>query len=101
MQLGFLGAVPNTATLLYDRLRFDLLLASSEYLDLSRPGRLDRTRLAQVRAAGGVADVIPLSTEQALWKNPTDHPARGGKRWQLTMLGIDPGRLDRTFLPPG
>jgi putative ABC transport system permease protein len=100
MQYGFLGALYDTATLLYDRLNFDLLLTSSEYLELSRPGTLDRARLAQARAVAGVTDVVPLSTEQALWRNPTDDPARGGKRWQLTALGVDPGRLHDTFLPP-
>ncbi len=101
MQYGFLGALYNTATLLYDRLDFDLLLTSSEYLELSRPGTMDRARLAQARSVPGVADVVPLSTEQALWRNPTDDPDRGGKRWQLTVLGVDPGRLGETFLPPG
>jgi putative ABC transport system permease protein len=101
MQLGFLGSVRNTATLLYDRLEFDLLLTSSEYLDMSRPGSLDRNRLVQAQAAPGVVDVLPLSMNQALWKNPTDDPDRGGKRWQLTLIGIDPGRLDALFRPSG
>ena len=37
-QLGFLGAVENTATLLYGKMRFDVLVTSGEYVDLSRPG---------------------------------------------------------------
>jgi putative ABC transport system permease protein len=101
MQYGFLGALNDTATLLYDRLAFDLLLTSSEYLELSRPGTMDRARLAQARSVAGVADVVPLSTEQAAWRNPTDDPTRGGKRWQITVLGVDPGQLGETFLPPG
>ncbi|OWK35623.1 FtsX-like permease family protein [Fimbriiglobus ruber] len=101
MQLGFLGAVRNTATLLYDRLDFDLLLTSSEYLDFSRPGNLDRERLAQARSAAGVVDVVPLTSTQVLWRNPTNDPARGGKRWAITVLAVDPGRLDATFLPRG
>ncbi len=101
MQLGFLGSVRNTATLLYDRLEFDLLLTSSEYLDMSRPGTIERNRLAQAQAATGVQDVLPLSMSQALWKNPTDDPERGGKRWQLTLIGIDPGRLEVLFNPSG
>ena len=36
MELGLLGGVGRTATMLYDNLNFDLLLLSSEYLDLSR-----------------------------------------------------------------
>ncbi|HVK18703.1 MAG TPA: FtsX-like permease family protein [Fimbriiglobus sp.] len=100
MQYGFLGALYDTATLLYDRLAFDLMLTSSEYLEFSRPGTMDRARLAQARSVAGVEDVVPLSSETALWRNPTDDPERGGKRWQLAVLGVDPGRLDETFLPP-
>lgn len=101
MQYGFLGALYDTATLLYDRLAFDLLLTSSEYLELSRPGTMDRARLAQAGSVAGVADVVPLMSETALWRNPTDDPTRGGKRWQISVLGVDPGRLGETFLPPG
>ncbi|HET6575356.1 MAG TPA: FtsX-like permease family protein [Fimbriiglobus sp.] len=101
MQYGFLGALYDTATLLYDRLAFDLLLTSGEYLEFSRPGTMDRARLAQARSVPGVADVVPLSAESALWRNPTADPDKGGKRWQLAVLGVDPGRLGETFLPPG
>ena len=63
MQLGFLGAVQNTATLLYDKLQFDLLLTSSEYIDLSRTGELSRGRLAQARAATATSAscLLPLA----------------------------------------
>ena len=101
MQLGFLGSVNNTATLLYDKMRFDILLTSSEYIDLSRPGSVDRERLAQARGVPGVADVLPVSFGMAMWRNPTDDPVRGRRRWQLAVVGIEPGHLDRVFLPPG
>ena len=100
MQLGFLGSVENTATLLYGKMRFDLLITSSEYLDMSRPGSVDRTRLAQAESAAGVKEVLPVSIGPGVWRNPTDDPARGRKLWQLSMVGIDPGTLDRVFLPP-
>jgi putative ABC transport system permease protein len=102
MQLGFLGATERTATLLYDRLNFDILVTSSEYLDFSRPGRVDRARLAQAAAVPGVERVLPFSTAQGLWRNPTareDDPKRGGRRWAIVMLGVAPGDLDRVFLP--
>ena len=100
MQLGFLGSVENTATLLYGKMRFDLLITSSEYLDMSRPGSVDRTRLAQAESAAGVEEVLPVSLGPGVWRNPTDDPERGRKLWQLSMVGIDPGTLDRVFLPP-
>jgi putative ABC transport system permease protein len=100
MQLGFLGSVENTATLLYAKMRFDLLIVSSEYIDMSRPGRLDRSRLAQARSGSGVADVVPMSMGMAMWRNPTNDPAKGKRNWQLSVVGIDPGQLDRVFLSP-
>ncbi len=100
MQLGFLGSVENTATLLYGKMRYDLLITSSEYIDMSRPGSVDRTRLAQAESAAGVKEVLPVSLGTGVWRNPTDDPQRGRKLWQLSMVGIDPGTLERVFLPP-
>lgn len=99
MQLGFLGAVRNTATLLYDKLDFDLLIASSEYIDLSRPGKVDRDRLAQAQAATG-GEAVALTLTTALWRNPTDDPDRGGRKWQITILAVDPASVGRAFRPP-
>ncbi|MGL6074118.1 MAG: FtsX-like permease family protein [Fimbriiglobus sp.] len=99
MQLGFLGATSNTATLLYERLQFDILILSSEYLDLSRPGSLDRLRLAQAQTSGHVAQVKALSTSQGLWRNPTNDPSRGGKRWAIMMLAANPADFEAVFLP--
>lgn len=101
MQLGFLGAVENTATLLYGKMRFDVLVTSGEYIDLSRPGNLSRDTLARAGGVSGVADVQPVSLGVAYWKNPTDDPEKGKKRWAITVVGIPPGELDRVFLPPG
>src|SRR5437773_2771849 len=70
VQLGFFVAVWRTATLLYDRLDFDLALTSVEYLDLFRPGSFPRARLAAVRALPEVRDVRPLSVGINTWRNP-------------------------------
>jgi putative ABC transport system permease protein len=101
MQLGFLGSVENTATLLYGKLRFDVIITSGEYIDLSRAGTLSRDTLARAAGVGGVADVQPLSVGTAYWKNPTADPVKGRRRWAITVLGIPPGDLDRVFRPPG
>ena len=42
MELGLLGGVGRTATMLFDKLNFDLIITSSEYLDMSRPGEIPR-----------------------------------------------------------
>lgn len=101
MQLGFLGSVQNTATLLYGKLRFDVLIASREYIDLSRPGAVRDDALAQAARVPGVAEVQPISVGTAYWRNPTDHPVKGRRRWTISVIGVRPGALDRVFLPPG
>ena len=51
MELGLLGGVGRTATMLFDKLNFDLLITSSEYLDMSRPGGVPA--LAAIAGASG------------------------------------------------
>lgn len=53
VQLGFLGAVRATATLVYDRLAFDVAVVSAEYQDLVRAGTFPRDRLVRVRGCRG------------------------------------------------
>src|SRR5438128_798426 len=81
MELGLLGGVDRTATMLFDKLNFDLFITSAEYLDLSRAGPFPRSRLAQARAAHGVKDVIPFSFSVVMWRLP---PTRG-------LFGSSPG----------
>jgi putative ABC transport system permease protein len=101
MELGLLGGVGRTATMLYDNLNFDLLLLSSEYLDLSRTSEIPRARLAQARAATGVDDVIPLHFSVGGWRAPTTHglfgTRRGGGVMSINVLGVPPGQVDRAF----
>lgn len=101
MQLGFLGAVENTATLLYGKMRFDVLVVSREYIDLSRPGRVSRDVLARAEGVQGVEEVQPVSIGTAYWKNPTADPVKGQRKWAISVVGVPPGAVDRVFLPPG
>jgi putative ABC transport system permease protein len=102
MELGLLGGVGRTATMLFDKLNFDLLLTSSEYLDLSRPGEFPRARLAQARAATSVADVIPLSVGVGGWRLPARTglfgTTPGGATMSINLLAVPPGQVDRAFL---
>ncbi len=86
VQIGFFLAVQNTATLIYDRLDFDLALLSTEYIDLNRPGSFPAERLTAVLAVPGAA-VRPLSIGIHMWRNPEDRLRR---RRNLLVLGIDP-----------
>jgi putative ABC transport system permease protein len=100
-ELGFLGAVGRTATMLFDSLAFDLVLTSSEYLDVSRSGEFPRSRLAQARAADGVADVVPLSVGAGGWRLPTRHTVfgttPGGGVMSINLLGVPPDAVERVF----
>jgi len=101
MELGLLGGVSRTATMLYDNLNFDLLLLSSEYLDLSRPGEIPRARLAQARAAQGVDDVLPLHFGVGGWRLPATRgflgTRPGGGVMSINILAVPPGQVDRAF----
>jgi len=87
MQLGFYGAVVQTATLVYDRLRFDVLLRSPSYLHLSRAGTIPRNRLFQAESLPEVEGADPLYIGFNLWRN-----ADTGRRRGIMVLGIDPQR---------
>jgi putative ABC transport system permease protein len=85
MQLGFLGAVEATATLLYDRLDFDLLLTSAEFREVNRPGKFPKVRLQQAEAVGAVERAVPLYVGFSLWRNPVSRNKR-----LIMVLGFRP-----------
>lgn len=99
VQLGFLGAVQKTATLFYDHLDFDLLLVSTEYLEMHHAGTLSRFRLAQAREVPGVTAVRPLSLSVGLWRDPRPkhNPSMPPRRWNILLVGVDPTELHATF----
>lgn len=102
MELGLLGGVGRTATMLYDKLNFDLLVTSSEYLDLSRPGAFPRARLAQARVEG-VTDAVPVSFGVVSWRAPQREslfggPVPAGEQMSISVIAAPPGQLDKVFV---
>lgn len=101
MELGLLGGVGRTATMLFDKLNFDLLITSSEYLDLSRPGVFPRSRIAQASAANGVVEVIPLSVGVGGWRLPARKgffgTIPGGGVMSINLIALPPDRVERAF----
>lgn len=85
MQLGFRGAVENTATTLYDRMEFDLLVRSPGYLHFVEPGAIDAALLDELRSLDSVREVRALQVGLAGWLSPDQQRLRG-----LMVLGIDP-----------
>lgn len=103
MQQGFSSAVRRTATLLYDKLDFDLILISREYGNLAKPSNFSRRRLAQVRSVPGVERVVPLTSVLGLWTQPKGSNQSKGSvqpRWSILILATDPPDLKHLFSDP-
>jgi putative ABC transport system permease protein len=92
IELGFFIAVPQGGMLLYDRMRFDLLLASSQYEYQAQPGVLPRVRLDAARRLPQVAQATALYFGQAKWESGAD-----GKAPDVFVIGFDPRA--RIFMP--
>src|SRR5437899_6092725 len=54
IELGFFYAVPRGGLLLYDNMRFDLLLVSDQYEYQAQPGAFPSSRPDPIRASPGV-----------------------------------------------
>src|SRR3954471_21733246 len=87
VQLGFLGGTRATATLIYDRLDFDVAVLSAEYQDFVRAGTFPRDRLPRVSGLPGVVAVRPISVSGIQWLNNSDENRR---RRGILVIGIDP-----------
>ena len=85
VELGFYIAVPQGGMLVYDHLRFDLLLCSKNYAFQAEPSQFPRQRLAQAAKVSGVTQVTPLLFAGAKWQDP-----RGGLRLDAFIIGLDP-----------
>jgi putative ABC transport system permease protein len=101
MELGMVGGVGRTATMLYDNLQFDFLLTSSEYLDISRPASFPRGRLAQARVEG-VESALPLDFGVAMWRSPARTTLFGrhvpaGEVRSISVVAAPPEVFDRVF----
>lgn len=84
VQLGFRGAVANTATIVYSRLRFDGLLRSPEYLHLYETRIISRTWLDLVASHPDVERVWPFQIMLNRWQSPTDMRNRG-----IALMGME------------
>jgi putative ABC transport system permease protein len=99
MQLGFLDSVTRTATLVYDHLDFDLLVVSSEFVNLGAPASFPRARLAQAGAAPDVRSARPLTAIVGLWRRPAP-PGGRASEWPIMALGVEPAELPAVLRDP-
>ena len=85
IELGFFIAVPQGGMLVYDHLRFDLLLCSKNYAFQAEPWQFPRARVTDAAKTRGVARATPLYFAGAKWQEP-----RGGDRLDAFVIGFDP-----------
>ena len=82
-QLGLFLSVPRGGLLLYDHLRFDLMMTSSQYQYGTNSGVFPRSRLALLRNHPIVATVTPLHFAGAKWQTGI-----GGKWLDVFLIGF-------------
>ncbi len=93
-QLGFQGAVSNTATNTLERLNFDLMIRSMHYAHIFEPDQFDRNYLTLARNTPGVADVAPFWAIVHNWQRTTlgGSPSDTSPIRPIAVMGIDPDR---------
>jgi putative ABC transport system permease protein len=97
MQLGFRGALFESATNLIGAMRGDLFLMHPLTLASFRPEPLPRVRAQQALALPEVERAVPVYLAQATWRNP-----ESGTRRTIQLIGVDTaaGVLDFPGLAP-
>jgi len=97
MQLGFRGALFESATALIGAMRGDLFLMHPLTTASFRPEPLPRVRAQQALALPEVERAVPVYLAQATFRNPED-----GTRRTIQLIGVDTaaGVLDFPGLAP-
>ena len=85
VELGFFIAVPQGGMLIYDHMRFDLLVCSNKYIFQAESWQFPRARLDDVGKNAGVAQVKPVYIGGAKWQD-----LGGGLKLDVAVLGSDP-----------
>jgi len=92
VELGFFYAVPRGGLLLYDNMRFDLLLVSDQYEYQAQPGVFPLDRLDRLRSSAEVQQATPIYFGYAKWKG-----GEGGVWPDVFVIGSDPA--SHAFIP--
>ena len=77
MQLGFRGAVENTATTIYGKLDFDLLIRSKNYLHFVDCRTVPRSLVQRLSSSKWVEDATPFYVSMGNWLHPEGTRIRG------------------------
>ena len=92
VELGFFYAVPRGGLLLYDNMRFDLLLASNEYEYQAQPGAFPLSQIGPVRSSPDVEKATAIYFGYTKWKSGV-----GGLWPDVFVIGFDPE--SHVFIP--
>ena len=87
MQLGFRSALFNSATVLHESLRADIVLLSPQAMNLQDLSTFTRRRLYQAMDVPGVANAEPIYNSLVTWKNPQTR-----KKTQVMIIGFNPDK---------
>ncbi len=85
MQLGFLGAVTDTAVVFYDKMKFDLVACCPDYYNFVDCGQFDSQHLALLKSVKGIKTVQPIHVSLGKWNYEAREVQRG-----MLIIGIDP-----------
>jgi putative ABC transport system permease protein len=85
VELGFFVAVPQGGMLIYDHMRFDLLVTSNRYVFMAQSWQFPRAALVTAQSVPGVAAATPVYLGDAKWQSP-----EGGMRIDVTAIAFDP-----------
>lgn len=96
MQIGFLRATQRTATLVLDKLDFDLVVTSKNYQFFSDPGSFPMARIRTAGSVPGVATVVPLYVRSGLWRSLSTTPPPGGPLAKPMRNAAEPTEMDRS-----
>lgn len=93
MNLGFLGSLAESATMVYSQLNADIFLVSPQALDITTTKAFPIERLSQAAGVKGVDRAMPLYLGYLQWRNPETRQSRA-----MFVYGINPS--DSVFLLP-
>jgi putative ABC transport system permease protein len=90
LQLAFVGSADATADLQYSRMDFDVLIVSSEYVELNRTNRFSCRRLAQAEAHPAVRSAVPLYVGYNFWRDLQEGEEKRVRGWPIMILAYRP-----------
>ena len=85
MQLGFRSSLFNSATVLHESLKADIVLLNPQALNLQDLSTFTRRRLYQAMDVPGVATAEPIYNSLVTWKHPQTR-----KKTQVMIIGFNP-----------